>query len=356
MDDYETLTVDQIKEATNEYYREENEDDRTDRLVEYQRYIYRHTGGEKFSVSLPKENPSNVKEYVREIESEILLRGGNSHFSSIEDGLNQEIVLGLSEHKDTALVKRKEEHAPIPWNLLDDEKVQSRIDLDEIQETVLFHSSRGDSVRRLMEDMIPFYTEEEDMVPPAFLSIYERTKKMALSGGLYNASQAKHIKAVLYDNFMNHGNPLCPIQASKIDKHVKKEYGFGNHIYEEDSSKGLIVLSYSVSDRYYIAIFLDTDSQRIRKVDQRVAEILFPSQKGKEKVPKRVESRKRKKDDVVTFFQRKKGHSSISDNLASTLADKAIKSASKERKRKLLEKRICGVIQVVLYSCSCKRS
>jgi len=375
MNEYETLTVDQIKEATNEYYREENEEDRSDRLVEYQRYIFDHTGGDHhgLSVSLPKEHSSNIDEYVREVESEILLRGGNSDsgcyasLDRIHEGLNQEILLGLSEHKDTSLVKRRYEHAPIPWYILDHISIQTkgRIDLDEIQETVLFHSSRGASVRKLMEDMLPFFlwkpsenNHDQEVIPSAFLSIYEKTKNMALSGGVYNSKQAKHIETVLYDNFMNYGNPLCPIRASKIDQHVKKEYGFRNHIFEEDSSRGIIVLSYSISDRYYIAIFLDANPKRIREGDRRVATLLFPSQKGKEKDSSTYfeAKKKRKRNDVATFFKRKEGSSSIVDNLSSSLAEKAIKSATKERKRKLLEKRISGVVEVVIYSCSCKRS
>lgn len=355
--------MDEIRDAVAAEYREENEEDRAARLSANQRYIYENVEEKPgFSMSAPKFATTD-REYVQEMENELSLRG---EAGRAQGDLHREIVLGLGEHQDTALLKRKGEHAPIPWASIDEDgnrlsdETLGILDLSDIQETVLFSSSRGKRVRQLMEDMTPFFlsTPSEDLrddevLPPAFLSIYRQTKTLAFRGGKHDAKQAKHVEKALFDNFMSYGNPLCPIYASKIDQHVKTEYGFRNHIFEEDHEMGIAAFSYAITDRYYIALFLNVQDYTVRQGDKRAARRLFPKREEEGSVGPRPK-RKKKRNDVAVYFQTKK-RTRIGEHLSSSITEKATKSASKERKRKIMEKRLGGLVEMVVYSCSCVR-
>jgi hypothetical protein len=310
--------------------------------------------------------------------------------------LNSEIVLGLKDHKDASVVLRRNEHAPPPWDVidkdgtrvLDDNEIEEhqtyRYRLDKVGKTVLIESSHWNRVSNLMEDLLPYfltpYKCEEigdfsdaplsAVVCPVLMSFYRSVQKKCAPDGDSSISDQdrKHITATLYENFYHSGNTLMPLVISKIHHHIQKEYGLKKHIFEHDSTRNVAVLTYSVTDRYHVAIFFCVNQIMIDEGNRRVANLLFrPEGSGEEKGKERVSKPKKKKEsDICSFFSMgadDEGYYGISlrdkrrKNIISngSIIERTSKNTRKEKERRILDLSTNGIIDVVIYSCFCNR-
>lgn len=221
-------------------------------------------------------------------------------------------------------------------------------------------------------------------VCPSQLSMYKSIRDQFS----VDSQDREYIMQVMYENFMNSGNPLIPLNIQKIHDHIKREYGLKKHVIEHDENKQVVAISYSISDRYYVCIFLCVDQNRINEGNRRVANLLFGkyieknegdkrddnqvkdnSAKTKEsqtmKQIKEKDTKKRKKPDIHSFFSssfsdgsKPRKIYSVSNKLSRkpNSIDRASKISKKERERKILSLCTNGIIETVFYCCSCNRS
>jgi len=429
----EDMTIEEVREASTRFYQNESERDRKIRMLEYINYIHKNTldssSREDYGVysrsstfSSSSSGIRNVSEYIRSCESEMDIRGCRSvGLSESKDpsvkSLNQEIILGLSDHKDAHLVMRKNEHAPPPWEAIDLDGNPSRLTalpiqefkeieiqgwtrhvflLDQTSKTVLMESKHKSRVEAVLEDLEPYYLKPyvpettgdyskapiHALVCPSLMSMYKMVKKQCLMDEI-DKEHHDHIMAVLYENFRNSGNSMVPLPLHKIHHHIQRDYGFGKHVIEHDDKRGVAVISYAITDRYHLAIFMCVNDGKINLGNQRVAQILFKrgdygeyekdgkkdtvsterQEKGKEPEGEESATHKRKRrPNVSSFFStgndngsalRDKRRRSLISN--TTIIERASKLSRREREKRILSLCTNGIVEVAIYSCSCNR-
>jgi hypothetical protein len=222
--------------------------------------------------------------------------------------------------------------------------------------------------------------------------MYERIKEHVERKFVDNNRMKQNTLASIYSNFIECENEMFSTRIMKFHKYVKNEYGLRTHIIDYNTITGIVSLSYSITDRYFIVLFLDANENRIKEANKRAAtrfflhashltkeeiEVCLPlinkTKKSKELEGKKIgingrgRGRRRRRNR-----RNKKGTASIGDvfmknddlltnrrgmnaAFASHEGKNNVSSVYKRKKQVILNMKTNGILEIALFSCFCKR-
>ncbi len=417
--------------------------DTTKRTEEYQEFLWKH--GKEYRDDVKRHNSALVSRNYgeqheiflaeQEMRSRTVGGSGISCTTEKQNAIREETRMGLGDHKNISILK-KHQHAPIPWEVLDDDGARYRGSpmsgkskslnnqlgdegygvyqyLDSLQELVLFSSTKRKSLISLLQALQAFYvpdgrdaalrkpfrflypnglmlsdkctpqeiwaklvSQHEEMslfLPRAFISWCDAFMQANVLS-IPTAYQKLFVQHLLRpfgtshsetSKRMEHGTDIPTILDTRIAQFytfVKKEYGLSVHIVDKDPTKNIAVISFEITHRYHIAIFFDTRPLSFQRVQHRLCkymldymELLCPTEHGGD--IKKASSRLDEALDTVAReeipFSKDSGK--IMKNMLEQELDAKKGKKTSRRKMGILKMKTTGIVEIVIYPCSCRR-
>lgn len=313
--------------------------------------------------------------------------------------------------------------------------------LDPIQEKVLFNSTKRDHVLSIIESLQTFYVpvaqsethmhpfyHETSRVPQGsrgMWSMVTNSQEMPISSFLPSAfvswidqfmktnvlhlsreSQIQFLKTLLHIHNTTAKNMrkrvvtqeihldavpiVLDIRVERFYSFIKSEYGLSSHIVAKDSNKEVAVISFEVTHRYILAIFLDVHSAPFHRAQHRLCTYLIEYLRmlTSENTPldKHSEALDRALEKVLRGYAHNSSASKGGKRMSSTGSfrgqnntmrhatkgkqQRFMRNASQRRiaeeyakseevsaqKKKILSLQTTGIVDVALYPCTCRRS
>ena len=291
--------------------------------------------------------------------------------------------------------------------------------LDATEEHVLFNSSKRERLFSILHFFQPFYipkrrdvilkkvcakpkskrkdfnkintwknviSEHKDvffLFPRAFMSWFIQYMNMQILS-LEKNKQAIFLKMLLQiDNMLKHDKSgkrnkkveempsIVNMTVCDFYSTIKREFGLSTHIIDKDPEKNIAVISFEITHRYHLAIFLDTNPITIEKLQfslcmvlfdylcciYRNSQHLFDIEKYRnvlwETLHYIVQINKISDDRIKrrNINMRKK-------NTEKMFTARSYKKKNKqmiERKHSILKMNTSGIIDIAIYPCTCKR-
>lgn len=348
--------------------------------------------------------------------------------------LENEAELGLGAHKNVAVLKKsvhapipwdaiddtgQSVRVPTMANENGDEDHGVMNMLDMYQDLVLFNSSKGSGLETFISDLQPFFiprsqravlngpivpvtTQEaamfrkgnesirgwkavqdmkgslkaflpsavdswmENFVEEQLASSSPDLQKRVIQRLLRARTQEGQDGPVIGLNFLN----CIQWTVGTFYSFVQSQYKYSVHLSEKDSTKKVAVISFAVTHRYHVALFLDVDPARVVLSRYRLCNYLLSYGRLALGLPltKQHQAVKKFKTQIHELIAQEQEEISSARDPSSTTAASKFKSmldhvdyhtmdktTIKKRKREILAMPTTGILEVCFFACSCTR-
>jgi hypothetical protein len=159
---------------------------------------------------------------------------------------------------------------------------------------------------------------------------------------------------------------VLDIRVERFYSFIKDEYGLSSHIVDKDPEKDVAVISFEITHRYILAIFLDVRPAPFYRAQHRLCKYLLDylgilDEGAENKAVLREHDQVL--DKVLKKVLRERGHSRQEDSgrLMRNMLERRVPTEhgkgrdASARRNRILSLRTTGIVDVVLYACACRR-